>query len=125
MPDALPTDRFRTHDGWVMADEQRDRQDEVEESQTDEIGRRMADVIDESDDEASEHVDPHWELQYDEDHDEAQQILHLHGDEKVPAKVTTRPDGSAIAECTKCDETLDISAASRGTRGTTQVSGIS
>jgi predicted enzyme related to lactoylglutathione lyase len=109
-----------------MTDQERaGEQEELEEGQTDEIGRRMADVIDETEEEASEHIDPHWELFYDDDHDEAQQIVHLHGDEKVPAKITTKPDGSAVAECTQCDETLDISAATRGTRATKDASPVS
>lgn len=84
-----------------------------EDTRTDEIGRRMADVIEEQEDQVSERVDPRWELFYDDDHDAAEQIVHLHGDEKVPAKITTGSDGQATAQCTRCDATLEISAASR------------
>jgi hypothetical protein len=90
--------------------------DEIEElppGQTDEIGRRMAEVIEEQDEEVTEHVDPRWEVFYDEDHDGAEKIVHLHGDEKVPAKVTVTPDGASRAECTQCDATLDIAAEPR------------
>jgi hypothetical protein len=94
--------------------------DEIEElppGQTDEIGRRMADVIEEQDEVVSEHVDPHWEVFYDEGHDEAERIVHLHDDEKVPAKVIATPGGGSRAECTECDATLDIAAGSpKGSR---------
>lgn len=89
---------------------------ELPPGQTDEIGRRMADVIEEQEETATEHVDPHWELFYDEEHDDAEKIVHLHGEEKVPARVTAHSDGSSFAECTQCDETLDISKASRPRR---------
>ncbi|HEY7525349.1 MAG TPA: hypothetical protein VIA82_00730 [Candidatus Limnocylindria bacterium] len=81
---------------------------------TDEIGRRMAEVIDDQDEQVTEHVDPRWEVFYDEDHDDANGLVHLHGSEKVPAKVTARPDGGSLAVCTKCDATLEISAAADG-----------
>ena len=87
-------------------------QEELAPDQTDEIGRRMADVIEEQDEEVSEHVEPHWEVFYD-DEGGAEQIVHLHGDEKVPARLTAHADGGSVAECTKCDATLEISQASR------------
>jgi len=95
-----------------------DEGQELTPEQTDEIGRRMADVIDEQDEEVSEHVEPHWEVFYDDEHEDAEQIVHLHGDEKVPAKLTANADGGSVAECTKCDATLEISQATRERLGT-------
>ena len=43
-----------------------DEDKELEAGQTDEIGRRMAEVIDEQDVEVSEHVQPRWEVFYDD-----------------------------------------------------------
>ena len=91
--------------------EQTDDARELSPGQTDEIVRRMADVIEEQNEEVTEHVDPHWELFYDKDHDDAEQIVHLHADEKVPATVTVAPDGGTKAECTQCDASLDIAPA--------------
>jgi hypothetical protein len=90
-----------------------EEQEELAPEQMDEIGRRMADVIDEQDEEVSEHVEPHWEVFYDEEHEDAEQIVHLHGDEKVPAKITAHSDGRSMAECTQCDAKLEISQATR------------
>lgn len=87
--------------------------EQTEEEQTDEIGRRMADVIDEQDEKVSEHVEPHWEVFYDDEREDAEQIVHLHGDEKVPARLTAHADGGSVAECTKCDAKLEISQATR------------
>jgi hypothetical protein len=87
---------------------QKDR--EVPVGATDEIGRRIADVIEDHEEQAIEHVDPRWEVFYDDDRDDAEGMVHLHGDEKVPARVTARPDGGSVAVCTKCDATLEISA---------------
>jgi len=90
-----------------------ERAQEESPHQTDEIGRRMADVIEEQDEGVTEHVDPHWELFYDKDHDDAERIVHLHGDQKVEATVTETPDGGSKAVCTQCDATLDIAPGSR------------
>jgi len=90
-----------------------EEQEELAPEQTDEIGRRMADVIDEQDEEVSEHVEPHWEVFYDDEHEDAERIVHLHGDEKVPARITAHSDGGSVAECTRCDATLQISQATR------------
>jgi hypothetical protein len=84
------------------------------EEATDEIARRIADVIEDQEEQAAEHVDPHWEVFYDDAHDDADGMVHLHGDEKVPARVTANPDGSSVAACTKCDATLQISAPTGG-----------
>jgi hypothetical protein len=86
---------------------------ELDAEQTDEIGRRMEKVIDEQDDEVSEHVTPHWELFYDDSQTGAERIVHLHGAEKVPAKVTAHSDGGSVAECNQCGATLEISQATR------------
>ena len=98
---------------------------ELPPGQTDEIGRRMADVIEEQDEEVTEHVEPHWEVFYDNDQDDAEQIVHLHGDEKVPAKVTARPDGGSVAECTQCDAKLEISQESPDLRDARKAAPIS
>ena len=90
--------------------------EEVPVGGTDEIGRRMADVIEEQEEQVTEQVDPHWEVFYDKDHDDADRIVHLHGDEKVPAKVTAGADGASVATCTECDATLQISAPTSGDR---------
>jgi hypothetical protein len=84
---------------------------ELPPGQTDEIGRRMAEVIDEQDEAAVEHVSPHWELFYDDEHGDAEQIVHLHDGDRVPGRLTARSDGSSFAECTQCKETLEISKA--------------
>jgi hypothetical protein len=89
---------------------------ELPPGQTDEIGRRMAEVIDEQEEQAVQHIDPHWELFYDEEKDDAEQIVHLHGDERVPARLTAHSDGSSWADCSQCGEKLDISKASRPRR---------
>lgn len=89
-------------------DDQADDARELSPTQTDEIGRRIADVIEEQDEEVTEHVDPHWEVFYEKDHDDAEQIVHLHGDEKIPATVTVTPDGGTRAECTQCEASLEI-----------------
>src|SRR5919108_4808994 len=96
--------------------------EELPPGQTDEIGRRMAEVIEEVEVEkaTTEHVVPHWELFYDEEHDNAEQIVHLHGEEKVPARVTAHADGSSFAECSQCNATLDISTATRPRRDASQ-----
>jgi hypothetical protein len=88
-----------------------DEDEELEASQTDEIGRRMAGVIDEQEEEVSEHVQPHWEVFYDGDKEGAERITHLHGAEKVPAQVTANSNGESLARCTQCDATLEISGA--------------
>ena len=89
-----------------------DESEELLPGQTDEIGRRMAEIIEEQEEGVTEHVDPHWEVFYDDDHDGAEQIVHLHGDEKVPANVTETADGGSRAECTQCDATLEIARGS-------------
>jgi hypothetical protein len=99
--------------------------EEVPVGGTDEIGRRMADVIEEQDEQVTEHVDPHWEVFYDKDHDDADRIVHLHGDEKVPAKVTAGSDGASVATCTKCDATLEISAPAAVDRAPTEDAPVS
>lgn len=88
-----------------------DEDKELEASQTDEIGRRMAEVIDDQEEEVSEHVQPHWEVFYDGDQEGAERITHLHGAEKVPAQVTANSNGESVARCTQCDATLEISGA--------------
>jgi hypothetical protein len=93
-----------------------DEVEELEPGQTDEIGRRMADIIEEQDDEVTEHVDPHWEVFYDDDHEEVQRIVHLHDGEKVEAELTQGSDGSSQAKCSECGATLDI-AKGKGKRG--------
>lgn len=97
---------------------------ELPPGQTDEIGRRMAEVIEEQEEATAEHVAPHWELFYDEEHHDTEQIVHLHGEEKVPARVTAHADGSSFAECTQCDATLDISTASRPRREARQPASV-
>jgi hypothetical protein len=96
---------------------------EVQGDTTDEIGRRMAEVIDEQDEQISARVDPHWELFYDDEREDAEKIVHLHGDEKVPAQVIAHSNGESIASCTKCDATLEISRATRVQRDARESAG--
>lgn len=93
-----------------------DKDKELPPGQTDEIGRRMAEVIEEQEVTVTQRVDPHWELFYDDERVDADRITHLHGDEKVPARLTAHSDGSSFAECSECGEKLEISGPSRERR---------
>jgi hypothetical protein len=79
--------------------------------QLDEIGRRIEGVIGDQDQAVTEHVRPHWEVLYDAAHAYAARIVHLHGERKEATTVGALPNGEAVASCTGCPATLQISRA--------------
>jgi hypothetical protein len=54
---------------------------------------------------------PAWELRYDDP--DKTTILHQHGTAGVPTTFTDRGDGVWVAQCTECEDSLEI----RGTSG--------
>jgi hypothetical protein len=54
---------------------------------------------------------PAWELRYDDP--DTTTILHNHGTQGVPTSFKDRGDGVWVAQCTECDESLEV----RGTPG--------
>jgi hypothetical protein len=83
--------------------------EEEPEVQSDEISRRMADVIDEVESVKSETVTPHWEVVENDDGEPT--IYHLHGGEKVATSIVSRGTDQRLAKCSEDGATLDLGAA--------------
>ena len=91
----------------MVGDEQHDQDEEV---QSDEVSRRMAEVIDEVESVKTETVAPHWEVFEDEGGGDPT-IFHLHDGGKAETSIVTGDDGRRFAKCSEDEAMLDLGAA--------------
>jgi hypothetical protein len=75
----------------------------------DQIGQLMMELTKEEKARRREHAQPHWEVLYNAEHDDFNQIVHLHAGEKAPAPVIATPDGRSVARCNECGGELQLS----------------
>jgi hypothetical protein len=83
--------------------------EEEPEVQSDEVSRRMAEVIDEVESVRSETVTPHWEVV---ENDEGEPtIYHLHDGSRVQASIVSEGSERRLAKCSEDGQALDLGAA--------------
>ena len=74
----------------------------------DQIGQLMKELTEEEKERTHEQAQPHWEVLYNAEHDDFNQLVHLHAGEKTPAPVIGMPDGRSVARCKDCGTELQL-----------------